>query len=425
MKRRKWSRTIGQRPNRVKVFERQPGGVLYAQVWDQSLRGGQGNFRRWTLGHHDREAALAFAAELHAKLVSGEGQRRSGKVTLARLFALYAEHRTPKKQPGEQKADARRSVLFTRYLGADKDPAKLTRAEWERFIDLRLAGELGADGLTVADPADRRRVRARTVEADLRWLIIVLNWGCRWQDREGHYLLAENPARGFEVPREKNPRRPVATQEQYEALRAVSDSIGMELRDRNRRVPVRSYLSEILDLAHWTGRRISAVLALRFEDLHLERTPTAPSGAITWPADTDKKGRKWERIPITAEARTAIDRIMRERPGVGSRYLFPAPGNPSRPVHRRLATSWLDEAVKLVTKEARENGRDFMLPKGWGWHAFRRKAATEMKGAPDKDVMALLGWNDLRSLKDAYQHADAEGMLTALRTRRELHENAR
>jgi hypothetical protein len=34
--------------------------------------------------------------------------------------------------------------------------------------------------------------------------------------------------------------------------------------------------------------------------------------------------------------------------------------------------------------------------------------------------MELLGWRDHRSLKSAYQHADPEGMIVALQSRREL-----
>jgi hypothetical protein len=51
-------------------------------------------------------------------------------------------------------------------------------------------------------------------------------------------------------------------------------------------------------------------------------------------------------------------------------------------------------------------------------------AATELKCAPDKDVMGLLG-SDTRSLKMAYQHADSETMLEALESRREPREIAR
>lgn len=78
-----------------------------------------------------------------------------------------------------------------------------------------------------------------------------------------------------------------------------------------------------------------------------------------------------------------------------------------------FADRWLREAEKLAALEPQEGGL---------WHPFRRKAATELKGAPDKDVMALLGWSDLRSLKTAYQHADPTTMLTALESRQELRE---
>jgi integrase len=80
---------------------------------------------------------------------------------------------------------------------------------------------------------------------------------------------------------------------------------------------------------------------------------------------------------------------------------------------RSLADRWLRRAEALGELEPQEGGL---------WHAFRRKAATELKGAPDKDVMFLLGWTDQRSLKNAYQHADPETMLMALENRSEIRE---
>lgn len=154
-------------------------------------------------------------------------------------------------------------------------------------------------------------------------------------------------------------------------------------------------------------------LTLRYEDLSLERRPSAPHGAITWRAELDKKGVEWPDVPITPTARAAIEAILRARPGIGKAPLFPAPLDPTRPVDRHLANRWLREAERLAGLEH--------LP-GGAWHPCRRKAATELKGAPDKDVMALLGWRDLQSLKDAYQHADPASMLVALESRRELRE---
>jgi len=140
---------------------------------------------------------------------------------------------------------------------------------------------------------------------DLVWLGAVLNWGMTWEER-GRRLLRENAVRGFELLVEKNPRRPFATDDRYEATRAVSDQVLMEIRrDGHRRVQ-RSYLSELLDLANGTAQRISAICQLRYEDLRLASTTSAPHGAIRWPGETDKEGREWW-APISATVRTALD----------------------------------------------------------------------------------------------------------------------
>jgi len=245
------------------------------------------------------------------------------------------------------------------------------------------------------------------------WLNAVLNWAQRWQDREGRYLLRENPVRGYPIPREKNPRRPVMTQDRYEHLLKVAHQVRMEIMAAGKIRVERSYLPELLVLANETGRRLSAILGLRYEDLRLEGSQNAPYGAISWPADTDKQGRAWKDVPLTAAARRAIDGVLRDRPRIGRAPLFPAPENPTKPVDRHLPDRWLREAEMLAELTPQEGGL---------WHPFRRKAATELKSAPDKDVMALLGWTDLRSLKTAYQQADQATMLTALQNRAELRE---
>jgi integrase len=268
-------------------------------------------------------------------------------------------------------------------------------------------------GRHVKDAAKRRPIRRRTVEKDLRHLQAVLSWGTRWQDREGRYLLRENVTRGYAIPKEQNPRRPVQTEDRHRALLAVADQVTFETVGRGRRERVRSYLPELLVLANETGRRLSSLLKLTYEDLDLERRGAAPQGLITWRADNDKKGVAWKDVPITATARAALDRVIRDRPGIGAAPLFPSPRDRSRPMDRHLADRWMRQAERLAEIPHQQGGL---------WHAYRRKAATELKHAPDKDVMQLLGWKDLRSLKDAYQQADSETMLVALETRRQLRE---
>jgi len=44
---------------------------------------------------------------------------------IATLLDLYARYRTPRKSARERRTDARRSEMWTRVLGADRDPANI------------------------------------------------------------------------------------------------------------------------------------------------------------------------------------------------------------------------------------------------------------------------------------------------------------
>ena len=198
--------------------------------------------------------------------------------------ALRGAHRTPRKSLKEQEADARRTELWTRVLGSEKDPHKVFLSEWERLIDSRTSSEIDARGKAVSR-TKRATIRTRSVEADLKWLRWVFNWAAKWRTAQGQYLMRENPVRGYEIPTEKNPLRPVASTDRYEAIQKVSDQQRMEIRWNGKREAQRSYLSELLDIVNGTGRRISAVCQLRYEDLRLSE---GPYGSISWPADTDK-----------------------------------------------------------------------------------------------------------------------------------------
>lgn len=325
--------------------------------------------------------------------------------TLADVLSAYVTHRSPRKSDRERSADQRRAEMWSRVLGADIDPYRVRLAAWEDFIDARSSGAIDARGREVPEAA-RRPVRPRTVEADCHWLRWVFNWATRWRLESGDFLMRENPVRGYEAPRERNPRRPTATQDRYEAARAVSDLVDMETR-WGRRVRRRSHLSELLDIVNGTGRRLSAVCRLTYDDLRLGQ---GPHGAIRWSAATDKTGHE-STVPVSQAVRGAIDRILRERPGAGASPLFPSPGDPARPMSRHLADKWLRRAEKLAGLEPQ---------RGSLWHAYRRKWATERKHHPDVDVAAAGGWKTLRTLKTAYQQADTDTMLRVVTEPMEL-----
>jgi len=111
--------------------------------------------------------------------------------------------------------------------------------------------------------------------------------------------------------------------------------------------------------------------------------------------------------------RSALDRVLTERPGIGAAYLFPSPKEADKPLRYERASFWLLKAEKLSK-----------LPKQDGslWHAYRRKWATERKHLPDVDVAAAGGWKETTSLKRCYRQADEATMLEVVLGGGELRE---
>jgi integrase len=382
---------VGERPHTVTVVERKPGGVLYMRMRDPTTN----RYRYRSTETRDKRKAKAMAHREHVNLVEGLSNIAQGKVTYAQVFALYLEHQTPrKKSEGERKADKRRADMFTLQFGGTADPHVIAVRDWRRFIDARLSGEIDARGEPQAEP---KPVRARTVEADCKWLRWVFNWAAKWRTPAGHYLMRENPIRGFELPREENPRREVATHNRYEAVLAVADQIGEDFRD-------------LLDLVHETGRRITPVCTLRYSDLRLN--DGTPHGSIVWPAQTDKMTRRRDAM-LSPSARAAINRVPARRPGIGDAYLFPHPRRGGEAITRYIARTWMVRAEKLAELEPLD---------GTLWHAYRRKWVTERKYLPDPDVARMGGWKSIEAMKMAYQHADPETSYRVLSEPRRLRE---
>jgi len=338
----------------------------------------------------------------------------TARPTTDRIFRLYRLHQTPAKSPQMQKEDKRQIDLWTRFLGADFDLSKLSRREHDSFIRLRRSGEIDARGHVVAKADDRRPVANRVVGKDVTFLRTICRWACDFREG-GRLLLERDPTRGYELPTEKNPARPVAADDRVDAIRKVYRSITMRISRGSKQETVESYLPEIFEIAVGTGRRISAVLQLQQEDLHLERTVQEPEGAIVWPADTDKMGKEW-RCPVSAAVRRALEAALKKRQRlghVGPGYLFPSPEDPQKPVSKYLASVWLRRAEKAAKLEPQKGGL---------WHPYRRLWASARKGLPDVDVMQAGGWSSADALKRAYQHPDSRTMLRVVEHRDELRE---
>ncbi len=366
-------------------------------AYDRRLEGN----RKRSLGFPVRDAngklipenvaqAKREVVELSNRLIRGESPR--GRVTLGELFNLFRRE-VVARQSRKQRAETLRELdLWTNFLGAGFVVSRLGAREWNRFITERSAGEIDGRGRRVADP---RPVRARTVAKSLKALRHACRFGTNYRTANGGFLLDADPTRGLPVPQEPNPARPLADYERFKRLLAVADQMQMRVAGGKH---VRSYLRELLILAEETGRRIGAIVALRFSDWN----PNAkPYGALGWRADSDKLGKEWS-APVTPEVRDAIEHIRRERPGLGDAWLFPALKNPSRHLDTSRAYRWLEKAEKLA---------GLPHPRGGGWHMFRRMWATARKDMSLKDVAAAGGWKNTATLQLCYQHPDPETLV--------------
>jgi hypothetical protein len=422
-----WSRVVEAHGVRVRLFERK--GVVYRDVVLGRTTSANGKPRTQhdirSLEHGDRSLAEQQARELckaiaEARLI-GVGQA----LTLGQLFTAYRQHRLPALTPPRQREAKARMVMFTEAWGRDTNVLDISQSHVDLYCGRRRNMEIISPGLRPDADGKRRPgyrkpmpVRDGALHGELSWLSTAMNWA-RGHRKDGRRLLAENPLHGLEWPKEKNPRRPIASHERYTATTKHVDAVDPKGR-----------LRCILALARYTGRRESAICELRASDLLLspDRVRRAlaaagmderqvghmPHGAIRWRDESDKEGFLFV-SPISKPAREALDAYLRHNPRLGDVPLFPAPGprrskkkpapaarGPEKPIRRETAAKWLLRAEALAE-----------LPKlvGGVFHPYRRLWASERKALPDVDVAAAGGWRDTRALKRSYQQPDAATML--------------
>ncbi len=327
--------------NRVRIFP-DPRTGLFQMEWREN-----GRRLSRSLKHRDWARAKRQADQFAAGFIgapNGKAEAKPEPLTLERLFDIYGEEVTPTKGAHTRGHDRAAMLMFLRFFGRNRDPATLSRRDWDRFIRARRAGRIGPSGKPVSD---------RTVEYDLKFLIAVLNWAAKSRDERGRLLLDSNPLKGLRTPTEKNPTRVVLAEEEYRALLNVS-----------RRVDWRFHVA--LVLAHETGHRIGAIRQLRWCDIDFE------GGTILWRAEHDKSGHEHV-TPVTGDVIAALDEARRTNSGTGEEPVLPAPRNPLAAVGAARLHAWWQKAQILAELDP--------MP-GRGWHSLRRKFASDLMHQP-------------------------------------------
>jgi integrase len=330
------------------------------------------------------------AIELSSRLIKGHGP--TSQLTVDALFRLFEREVLPGHSPRHRTETERQLELWRTFLGPRFVVSRFGLREWNAFIRQRREGEIDARGQRVHDPKRRKPVGTRSVAKSLKVLRQALRFAASFRVPTGGFLLDSDPTRGLPIPSQANPKRPVADSERFQHLLEVADQVGMYDPDRHR---TRSYLRELLILAEGTGRRIGAILALRWSDWEPD---ARPYGVLHWRAEHDKVGRDWA-TPVTREVQAALERLRKERLALGDGLILAAPGDADRAVTRHAVTSWLRRAEHLAGLEH--------LP-GGAWHAFRRAWASKRKHLSVKDVAYAGGWKDTSTLLRCYQQPDPE-----------------
>ena len=384
-----WGWSTGAHGSRVRVAERIAGGPIYAMT---PLAGG--GWKKVSLGHRDKERAMQEASHLAAQ--RGRGDEPLERLTVAQMFDLYSRSVVPTQCPRHQEGTRRSIELWTRFLSGTRVVETIGPSEWEAFQRVRTSGEVDGRGQVVAKAEDRRPVGARTIARELK----VLRSACRRATIErtqaGGFILPYDPTRGLALPAERNPKRPTADTERYEKLQTVAHLVKMRRGWGRKATWEPSYLPTLLLLAGETGRRISAILALRWGDwLPSEGT----HGALRWRAASDKLRKDWT-VPVSAPVETEL-RLERERRAAEPEdgLVFPSLNDASKSVSLPVVSAWLRQAEKLAGLTPMDQG---------AWHPFRRMFACQRKHLPVKDVATAGGWSDTATLQNVYQASDQE-----------------
>lgn len=384
-----WSLTVGGHAHTVTVCERRAGGNLHLRYWETGT--GKGRHRWRSLGHNDRKHGEEQARELSGELLKATQATRSPRVTVVELLARFEQEVTEHKTAQLAAEDRRRIEMWQHFMG-EREARAIDFPTLDRFVRERRAGTIKVPGHKLSkNPSDT------TIGADLIFLNTVLNWATRVMLPNGSRLLSENPVRGYDRPKNRNPRQPVATYDRFLLVRAKAESIDPQ-----------KLFGYFLDLVEGLGWRVSAICQLHASDIDRRTDEDAPFGRIRKRAETDKENvDAW--IPLSRDTRAAVDGILERNPTIGELPIFPAPKTRigDRP------GAWTRFHARNLLRRA-EKAANVDELKGGDFHPYRRKWSTERKDLPAQDVALAGGWRDLRSLERSYQKADAQTVLRVM-----------
>lgn len=382
-----WTKSLGPRGSRIRLFEKTKDGYYYCDVYTN------GRNVRTSLRTRNRVEADRKGKEILSDFLSGKIEEENSVLTLGALWRRFRAECATWQDNREQsrRDDERSSKVLIAFFGEGTDVSVIAPNDLARFQTSRQEG-----GIELPDGERTAPVRARAVQADLELLRMMCIWATTVRVGRAGRLLVSNPLHGFKFVRENNERRPITTVARFRKTRRAMISLRKREKSESRRV--RWLKIELaLVLAEATGRRLNSIRLLRWDDVDFAKSQ------IRWRADADKMGMEWN-IPMPKKLCDELRRFRIDLSAIGG-WVFASDKNAEKPTDRYQFDKWL--------RVAEEHAK---LPKleGGLWHPYRRKWATEKKPFPIADVMAAGGWKDSATLLRCYQQPDRATLLAVM-----------
>src|SRR5438552_719379 len=378
----------GVRGLKVRVQQHQPGGT-FQRVYRVGRR-----VTYASLGTTDRQEARRLAIEFIRELEKGKRINLAEPLTLECMWDRYQQeapsYRGNLERTRKQKqTDAR---LLIAGLGATKRVDHLTKNDVERYVAMRRTGHGWPDG------RESKPVRARTIQGEIKQLRQMIYWAMSERLPDGSWLLENNPLRGVKLPKEEDPRRPIATYDRFLKLRTAAQEMAVTATQERGRQRWKRWEMALV-LAEATGARIGAISGLRWADISFDPPE------IKFRAEFDKRGRD-RVVPIPEALAEELRGFKVKFAVVGDGWLFPCVNKDAH---------WPREVFgELFSRVERHAGLPHM--EGAQFHAFWRMWATERMTIGLVDVVAARGTAPAQTLASSYQLATTDGTVAVTST---------
>lgn len=346
-----WSLSIGRRGlNRIRVYERYPGGPLWVEWYVGPKRIQESLTDTAGVAIHDKQLAIDIATAM------SEAQRKKREAMVGRELLGLAQRRTLKELLDAYHASPK----------AQKWKPSHARGQ-ERFRDFWLAafGE-GHDILQIRprhvekranDAAAANAWEPRTEEAHLKYIIAAFNFA--WKKLE--WIGDKETLKAVDLPDVDSVGQAYTAAELYRLLDAAP------------KIDIRC--AGVAEIAHATGRRLNVIRTLPVTAYRVMTDPDSGDefGAILFPGDLDKSGKtRWS--VLTESARRVVEMLLQLPAVKATGWLFPtgdmaSAKSPKRKPysHEQLTKKW-----KLV-----EAAAEVPYIKGRAYHGIKRRTVTE------------------------------------------------